>query len=140
MKSPIRILVMSVAVYAASAASEPVPVSLADYAFDFPTSGFEIQVTGTTKNYTDTLTADDFINIVDNGYTLKTLIDRMNRKDRQQFISFFNAHCILGFGPGGCAIMAAGDIELDEKMRMIFRMSTVTISIGPNKWSNREEK
>ena len=110
---------------------------MADYAFDFPTYGFEIQVIGTTKNYTDTLTADDFINIKDHGYTLKTLIDRMNRKDRQQFISFFNAHCILGFGPGGCNIRADGDIELDDKMRMIFRMSTVTISMGTIKWSNR---
>ena len=72
----------------------------------------------------------------DEGYTLKTLIDRMNRKDRQQFISFFNDHCVVGFTSKGCAITASGDIEMDEQMRMIFRISFVKISINNNEWSN----
>ena len=133
-----RLLLAIVAtVYTLPAASEPIQVSLADYAFDFATYGYEIAVTGETGNFSDKLTADDYITINDNGYTLKTLIDRMSRKDRQQFIAFFNNHCI-GF-PAVCPIAASGDVELDERMRMIFRMATVTIRKGDDEWSSSAE-
>lgn len=139
MKKTLYFLVMAGALYGIPAASEPAQVvSLSDYAFDFPIYGYEITVTGETSNFTDKLTADDHITIEDEGYTLKTLVDRMNRKDRKQFISFFNSHCIVGFGTKGCTITAAGDIELNENMRMIFRMSTANISMGGNDWSNSE--
>ena len=118
------------------ATSEPVQITLANYAFDFPTHGFEIEFSGTTQNLTDKLTADDYITIKDNGYKMRTLIDRMGRKDRQAFIRFFNAGCI-GFMPtDACPITAAGEVELDENMRMIFRMNNATISKGSNEWSN----
>ena len=137
MKIPTPILaILAAAAYVIPAAAEPVPVSLADYAFDFPTYGYEITVVGVTSNFTDRLTADDHITIDDEGYTLKTLIDRMGRKDRQQFISFFNDHCVVGFSAKGCSITASGDIELDGNMRMIFRMSTVEISKDGDAWSN----
>lgn len=136
MKKIIQILPILVAIHSGPALSEPVSVALKDYAFDFPTYGHEITVTGITKNFNDKLTANNYISIDDKGYTLKTLIDRMSRKDRQQFISFFNDHCVLGFTSKGCAITASGDVELDEKMRMIFRMSFVKISINDNEWSN----
>ena len=138
MRKTTPLLVLVAAACAAPVAAESVEVALADYAFDFPTYGYEITVTGTTQNYADKLTADDYIRIHDNGYTLKTLIDRMGRKDRQQFIKFFNDHCI-GFTPADqCPITASGDIELDENMQMIFRMSTTTIRKGGNEWTNRE--
>lgn len=121
--------------WAAPAAAEPVSVSLQDYAFDFAQYGYEIAITGTTRNIHDTLTADDYITIEADGYKIKTLIDRMGRKDRQGFIAFFNANCITGFNDG-CPITAAGDVELNEDMRMIFRPSTATISMGAAKWSN----
>ena len=130
------LLPLLAAAYALPAASEPVTVSLADYAFDFPAFGYEITVIGEARNFQDKLTADDYITINDDGYKLKTLIDRMDRKDRQQFITFFNEHCVVGFGSGGCGIKASGDIELDEDMRMIFRMATVTIGKDGNGWSN----
>ena len=97
---------------------------------------------GLTRNFRDKLTADDYITINDDGYKLKTLIDRMARRDRRQFISFFNKHCITGFGSRrqACAITASGDIELDENMRMIFRMSTATIAKDGNEWSNAKPK
>ena len=136
MKNTLPLLAMVAAVCATPAASEPSLVSLADYAFDFATYGYEITVNGKTRNFTDKLTADDHITINDEGYKLKTLIDRMNRKDRQQFISFFNSHCIMGFSAKGCPITATGDIELDENMRMIFRMSTAKISMDGSEWSN----
>lgn len=121
---------------AGAARAEPVAVSLEDYAFDFPTYGYEIAVSGTTRNFQDKLTADDYITIVDDGYNLKTLIDRMGRRDRQKFIAFFNEHCIVGFTRDACAITASGDVELDENMKMIFRMSSATISMGAAGWSN----
>ena len=132
------ILFLSMMSFSLSAASDPVAVSLEDYVFDFPAIGYEITVTGETKNYTDKLTADDYITINDAGYKLKTLIDRMDRKDRQQFIAFFNDHCIVGFGASGCTITASGDIELDEDMKMIFRMNMATISMSGVGWTNLE--
>ena len=122
--------------FALPAFSAPVPVKLSDYAFDFPKYGHEITVEGETRNLQEKLTADDYITINDDGYKLKTLIDRMGRKDRQRFISFFNEHCITGFMGKPCTITASGDIELDERMRMIFRMSTAKISKGGKEWSN----
>ena len=116
------------------ALSAPVPVKLSDYAFDFPKYGYEITVEGETQNFVEKLTADDYITIDDDGYKLKTLIDRMGRKDRQQFLSFFNEHCI-GFR-AKCAITASGEIELNEDMKMIFRMNTAKISKGGKEWSN----
>ena len=133
------VLPMLTVVYVLPAASESVQVRLEDYAFDFPTYGYEITVTGETRNISDKLTADDYITIDDGGYTLKSLIDRMGRRDRQQFISFFNEHCVTGFMGDPCAIMASGDIELDENMRMIFRISATTISKAGEEWSNFRE-
>ena len=135
MRQVIAAVALACLIGAGTARAEPVSVSLADYAFDFPTVGYEITVTGETRNIHDKLTADDYITINDGGLKLKTLIDRMGRRDRRQFIAFFNAHCIVGFDTG-CAIMASGDIELNEDMRMIFRVSTATISIGGSKWTN----
>ena len=122
--------------YAIPAASEPAQVRLEDYAFDFPKFGHEITVAGETRNYQDKLTADDYITINDAGYKLKTLIDRMGRKDRRQFISFFNDHCITGITGKPCSITASGDIELDEDMKMIFRISTTKIAKAGNEWTN----
>ena len=136
MKKTILALTAIAALHAAPGAAEPVPVTLPDYAFDFPTVGHEITVTGTAQNLADKLTADDHITITDDGYSLRTLIDRMPRKDRRGFIQFYNQHCI-GFMPtNACPITASGDIELDENMRMIFRMSTATISKDGNDWTN----
>ena len=128
------IFVLAAMGYALPAAAESVHVNLSDYVFDFATYGYEITVDGKTNNFSDKLTADDYITINDNGYKLKTLIDRMGRKDRKEFISFFNDHCI-GFSVS-CAISTSGDIELDKNMHMIFRMSTVKISKDGNEWSN----
>ena len=137
MRSIIAAATLACLVGAGAARSEPVAVSLADYAFDFPAVGYEITVAGETRNIHDRLTADDYITIDDDGHKLKTLIDRMGRKDRRQFIAFFNAHCIVGFDTG-CTITASGDIELNEDMRMIFRVSTATITKEGNEWSNAQ--
>ena len=53
----------TVAVAGSPVLSEPVSVSLPDYAFDFAAVGHEIEVHGTTSNIMDSLTADDYITI-----------------------------------------------------------------------------
>ena len=136
MKSTRVLAAAAATLWASISASASEPVKLADYAFDFPTYGYEITVAGKTRNFMDKLTADDHIILNDNGYDLKTLIDRMGRKDRQQFIAFFNKHCVVGFGGKKCSIAAAGDIELDKKMCMIFRIRTAKISMGGSEWTN----
>ena len=138
MKKTIPALVMLAALHAAPAASEPIQVTLADYAFDFPTYGYEITVTGSTRNLRDKLTADDHTTINDGGYTIKTLIDRMGRKDRQGFMRFFNANCIGFSADDACPITASGEVELSKSMQMIFRVSTATISKGGNEWTNAQ--
>ena len=114
--------------------AEPVEVNLEDYAFDFPQYGYEIAIKGTTRNIHDNLTADDYITIEADGYKIKTLIDRMSRKDRRGFIAFFNTHCITGFEEG-CIIAAAGDVELNEDMRMIFRPHRAELSKDGQTWA-----
>lgn len=135
MNRTIAILSLAATIPGSQALSETSTVKLSDYAFDFPAYGYEIAVSGTTQNFSDKLGADDYINIRDDGYTIKTLIDRMARKDRQQFITFFNENCI-GFLEAECSITATGDVELDEDMKMIFRMDTATINKDENEWSN----
>ena len=116
--------------------AQPPVTKLAHYAFDFPKYGYEITVVGTVSNFASKLSADDHININDEGYRIKTLIDRMSRRHRQAFISFFNDHCI-GF-QAQCRIMATGEIELNKRMQMIFRINAVKISSRGNEWSNRK--
>ena len=115
MKRTIPLLAMLA--LAGPAAAEAPQVSLADYAFDFPTYGYESTMSGETRNLRDKLTADDHITIDDNGYKMRTLIDRMGRKDRQGFIQFFNANCI-GFGAdANCPITASGEAAKSNSTR-----------------------
>ncbi len=62
----------------------------------------------------------------------------MNRRDRQNFITFFNSNCI-GFTRESCSIIASGDVELDEEMRMIFRISTARLKKDGNEWTNTKQ-
>lgn len=118
--------------------AEPTQTTLADYSFNFAEVGFEIAFSGTTRNYTDALTADDYITIRDKGYSMKTLIDNLPRRDRQGFIGFFNENCITGFSGTPCDIHAKGEVELDEDMQMIFRLSGVTITKSGKSWSTEQ--
>jgi hypothetical protein len=133
MKTILLALVMTF--FVCTAHSEPAKVTLADYSFNFAKHGYEISVSGTTHNYSDSLTADDYIHIKDDGYRIKTLIDRLSRSNRMGFINFYNQHCV-GFS-SKCAITASGDVELDENMKMIFRISNVSIAKGSQNWASQ---
>ena len=140
MKKTILALAALAALHAVPAASETVAVTLPDYAFDFPTHGYEITVSGGIQNLNDHLTANDYTTITDGGYKLRTRVDRMSRKDRQGFMRFFNSNCIGFSNKAACPIVASGEVELDKDMRMIFRMLTATIRKGGSEWSNRVEQ
>ena len=62
MKLPGMLLPLLATAYALPAAADPVPVSLADYAFNFPAHGYEIVVTGETGDIREKAT-NDFIYI-----------------------------------------------------------------------------
>ncbi len=57
--------------------AEPVAVSLADYAYNFPKYGHTIIVGGKTGSYMGNLTSGESIRIKDEGYSLLTRLDRL---------------------------------------------------------------
>ena len=118
------------------ALAEPVRVSLADYAFDFTTIGYEIEITGTTANLMESLSSGGHISISDDDYSIKAVVDGLGRRGRKEFIDFFNAHCI-GF-TARCPITASGEIELGGSMQMVLRINEATIEAGGNSWSSAE--
>ena len=134
-KRTLRLTAAVLAFACVPAIAETPQVTLPDYALDFPAYGYDITVSGTTRNLSDKLTADSYITIIDEGYKLRTVIDRMSRKDRRGFSTFFNEHCI-GFAHEGCDITATGEVELDDDMRMIFRIREASIRFNANEWTN----
>ena len=118
MKLPGMLLPLLATAYALPAAADPVPVSLADYAFNFPAHGYEIIVTGETGDFREKAT-NDFIYIRDGGYTIWARTDRLGRADRQKFLEFYNANCER---MEKCIIKATGEIELNDELKMIFRI------------------
>ena len=116
------VLVVLMGVCSGAAQSEPVPVSLATYAFDFPTYGFEITVSGKTRLTYKPLAADGRIKIREGGYSLRSVLSGMNRDDRQAFVAFYNDHCFIRAGQRQCNITASGEVELDDDMYMFFRI------------------
>lgn len=105
--------------------AEPVTVSLGDYAFNFAEHGYEITVEGTTGFHGQKKTTDDFIWIYDDGYSLWSRIDRLSRSDRQSFLDFYNAHCEWRTK---CTVSAAGEVELDSDLKMIFLIRWAELS------------
>ena len=116
------VFVAIMGVFSSAAQSEPQPVSLATYAFNFPTYGFEITVSGKTRLTYEPLAADGRIRIKEEGYSLRSLLSGMNRDDRQAFVAFYNDHCFIKRGQRQCNITASGEVELDDDMQMIFRI------------------
>ena len=108
------------------ARAEPVQVSLADYAFNFPAHGYEIIVVGKTGDFREKAT-NDYIYITDGGYTIWARTDRLGRSDRQKFLAFYNAECKRS---AKCAIRATGEVELDDDLQMIFRIHAAKLAGG----------
>ena len=113
---------------AGTAHAEPVAVSLADYAFNFPAHGYEIIVTGETGDFREKAT-NDFIYIRDGGYTVWARTDRLGRADRQKFLAFYNANCQQR---AKCAITATGEVELNDELKMIFRIHAAELAKDGN--------
>ncbi len=85
MKVSKQLLPMFLAAYAFPVASEPVSVSLPEYAFNFPVYGYEIIVSGTTGGI-GKLSTEDSIYISDDGYRIRSRWDGLGRRGRQEFL------------------------------------------------------
>ena len=96
------------------AQAEPTAVSLQDYAFNFPTHGYEIIVAGRTGN-PQYIAVEDMVLVKDGSYTVTARIDRLGRSDRQQFMTFYAEHCKF---TKPCDIRMGGEVELDKELRM----------------------
>ena len=108
--------------------AEPTPVSLSDYAFNFPAHGYEIVIEGKTGDFREK-SGNDYIYVRDGGYVIWTRIDQLGRADRQAFVEFYNTHCER-MEP--CSITAVGEVELNDEMKMIFRIQKAELSRAGN--------
>ena len=100
--------------------------TLSDYAYDFASIGYEIEVSG-KSNYFDALNAGDYFNLKEGDYTLKTLFDGLSRKNRKAFVAFYNSECEYNYS-NECQITASGEVELDDSMGMVLTANSVSIT------------
>ena len=99
--------------------------TLPDYAYDFASVGYEIEVTGTSR-YFDALNAGDYFSLREGDYTMKTLFDGLSRKSRKAFVTFYNSEC--DYGTGKCQITVSGEVELDDAMGMVLTANSISIT------------
>ena len=85
--------------------------TLEDYAYDFSNIGYEISFSA-SSSYFIPMTADDYFNATDGGYTLKVYIDGLSRKSRKDFVPYYNKECELSFDGTECQLFIEGEIEL----------------------------
>ena len=100
--------------------------TLSDYAYDFASIGYEIEVSG-TSNYFNALNAGDYFNLKEGDYTLKTLFDGLSRKNRKAFVAFYNSECEYNYSKD-CQITVSGEVELDDSMGMVLTANSVSIT------------
>ena len=99
--------------------------TLSDYAYDFASIGYVIEVTATSR-YFNALNAGDYFNLKEGDYTLKTMFDGLTRKDRKAFVTFYNSEC--GYDEGDCQITVSGEVELDDSMGMVLTANSINIT------------
>ena len=104
--------------------AEIAKTTLEDYAYDFSNIGYEISFSA-SSSYFIPMTADDYFNATDGGYTLKVYIDGLSRKSRKDFVPYYNKECELSFDGSECQLFIEGEIELDETMTMNLKASKV---------------
>lgn len=108
-----------------TAFAEPVNTTLEEYAFDFSSIGYEITFPATTAYFLDPMTGNDYFTVSSNGYSLEARIDKLSRKGRKEFTEFFNLNCKNDFSTPKCDIELTGEVELDDKYKMIIWASKV---------------
>ena len=104
--------------------SSPVKTTLENYAYDFPEIGYEISFPA-SSSYFIPMSADDYFNAQDEGYTLEVRIDALSRKATKDFISYYNDNCELSFTGEDCQLELEGEIELTSTMSMILKAKKI---------------
>ena len=104
--------------------SNPVKTTLENYAYDFPEIGYEISFPA-SSSYFIPMSADDYFNAQDGGYTLEVRIDALSRKATKDFISYYNENCELSFTGDDCQLVLEGEIELTATMSMILKAKKI---------------
>ncbi len=115
------ILAIFLTITASLAIAEPTKTTLKDYAFDFASIGYEITFLAETSYFSDPMTSNDYFKVSADGYSIKARADKLTRKGRKTFTSYFNENCKLDFSSRStCHIVLSGEIELDENFGMII--------------------
>ena len=123
----IILTLLTIATMSYSAMAAPPEVALSDYAFDFTTVGYEISVTGQSSYFSDQLDAGDSIALRDGGYTIKTVIDGLSRKNKKEFINYYNKNCKKSFMGSACHMKITGEVALDDTMKMFLTADEIKV-------------
>mgnify|MGYP006192948999 CR=1 FL=1 len=99
--------------------SETVPTNLKDYAYDFPSIGYDISFPATSSYYSE-LKAGDSFKGENEGYKIIVRIENLSRNNRREFISYYNKNCKDDYSNDICPMIIEGEVELDESMSMIL--------------------
>ena len=104
--------------------SESIKTTLENYAYDFPSIGYDISFPA-SSSYFIPMSADDYFNATDGGYTLEVRIDGLSRNARKDFVSYYNDNCELSFSGEECQLILEGEIELTATMSMILKAKKI---------------
>ena len=100
--------------------SRTVPTNLKDYAYDFPSIGYDISFPATSSYYSE-LKAGDSFKGENEGYKIIVRIENLSRNNRREFISYYNKNCKSDYSSNNiCPMIIEGEVELDESMSMIL--------------------
>ena len=127
MKNLLTAVALTLTLATSTAVAAPVTTTLSNYAYDFSSVGYEIEVTANSQ-YHNPLNSGDYFRMTDGAYTMNTLFDGLSRKGRKDFEKFYNAECKHSFDDKICNVTVAGEVELDDSMQMILTANVITIT------------
>ena len=122
----ITILILGI-LYADLIKAEPVAISLEEYTFDFATIGYNIQVNGKIRNGFEPLEGSDYTTLYNNGYSIRVRVSTLSRKGKRDLTKVFNMNCIGYSDETNCIATIAGEVQLDEDMRINLYARKVTL-------------
>ena len=104
MKKIILIKLSFLIVFLSLLQATPIKTTLENYAYDFPSIGYDISFPA-SSSYFIPMSADDYFNATDGGYTLEVRIDGLSRNARKDFVSYYNDNCELSFSGEECQLI-----------------------------------
>lgn len=124
MKKTITVKLSAFIIFLGLLQANPIKTTLENYAYDFSSIGYEISFPA-SSSYFIPMSADDYFNATDGGYTLEVRIDGLSRKARKDFVSYYNDNCELTFSGEECQLLLEGEIELTSTMSMILKAKKI---------------